>query len=91
MNIQDYIKPELLVLIPVCWGLGLMIKSTPIDNRCIPAILCTSSVLLAGLYVSAAEPQTLAMGVFAGVTQGVICWLAAWLSYDKVIKKNGEE
>jgi len=88
MNIQDYIRPELLILIPVCWGLGLMLKSTPINNQWIPPILCLCSVLLSGLYVYATETETLAMAVFVGATQGVLCWLASWLSYEKVIKTN---
>lgn len=91
MNIQDFIRPELLVLIPVCWGLGLMLKSTPINNQWIPAILCLCSVLLSGLYVYASSAETLAMGVFVGVTQGVLCWVVAWQSYDKIIKPNGGE
>lgn len=88
MNIQDFIRPELLVLIPVCWGIGLAIKSTPINNQWIPALLCLCSVLLASLYVFSTATETTLMGVFVGVTQGIICWLVAWQSYDKIIKTN---
>lgn len=91
MNIQDFIRPELLVLIPVCWGIGLMLKSTPVNNQWIPAALCLCSVLLACLYVFSTATETPSTGIFAGVTQGVIIWLVAWQSYDKIIKPNGEE
>ena len=86
MNIQDYIRPELLILVPVCWGIGLMLKSTPLSNQWIPLILALCSILLSGLYVYASATETLAMGVFVGVTQGMLCWVASWLSYEKVIK-----
>ena len=91
MNIQDFIRPELLVLIPVCWGLGLMLKSTPINNRWIPLILGVCSIMLAILYIIAAGGESIATGIFSGFTQGVVCWLAAWLSYEKIIKKSGGE
>lgn len=86
MNIQDYIKPELLILIPTCWGIGLMIKSTPLNNQWIPLVLALFSVSMSCLWVFAAVTQSVAMGVFMGVTQGILCWLAAWLTYDKAIK-----
>lgn len=88
MNIQDYIMPQLLILIPVCWGIGLMLKSTPLNNQWIPAILCLCSVLLSCLWVFASIAEPVSLGVFTGVTQGVICWLAAWLSYEKAIKSK---
>jgi len=91
MNIQDFIRPELLVLIPVCWGIGLMLKSTPINNQWIPAILGLCSVFLASLYVFSTATETPSAGLWIGVTQGIVCWLVAWQSYDKIIKPNGEE
>jgi len=86
MNIQEYIRPELLILVPVCWGIGLMLKSTPLNNQWIPLILALCSILLSGLYVYAFEDWTLSTGIWVGVTQGMLCWVASWLSYEKVIK-----
>lgn len=91
MNIQDFIRPELLILIPVCWGIGLMLKSTPVNNQWIPAVLCLCSVLLACLYVFSSANEAPPEGIFAGVTQGVLCWLVAWQSYDRIIKPGGNE
>lgn len=91
MNIQEFIRPELLILIPVCWGIGLMLKSTPFNNQWIPAMLCLSCILMSSLYIFATAADTLAMNIFAGITQGVICWLVAWQSYDKLIKPKGKE
>lgn len=88
MNIQDYIKPELLILVPSCWGLGLMLKSTPINNQWIPLVLGIFSVCMACLWVFSTVVEPVTMGVFVAVTQGIICWAAAWLSFDKAIKPN---
>lgn len=87
MDIQNYIMPELLILIPVCWGFGLMIKSTPLNNQWIPLVLGALCVSLSALWVFASSRDNIAMGFFIGITQGVLCWLVAWLSYDKLIKK----
>lgn len=39
MNFEDYIKPELLVLIPVLYLVGLAIKKSNLNDRWIPIVL----------------------------------------------------
>lgn len=93
MNIENFdilsvLKPELAILIPVCWGVGLLVKSSKIKNKYIPIILATTSVIMATLYTFADLGEiNIAMGIFASVTQGIGYWAAAWLGYDKIIKK----
>ena len=71
-NLQDYIKPELLVLIPVLYIVGMILKNTErVDNKYIPAVLGVGGVLLAMLYVMGSEGITL-MGLFTAITQGVL-------------------
>jgi hypothetical protein len=89
MNIMDYVKPELLILIPTCWGIGMVLKATSLNNQAIPGILCLCSVALAGLYVAAQSGGNLPMAIFTGITQGVIAWLVAWVTYEKGIKMIG--
>lgn len=88
--VMQFVKPELLLLIAVVWGLGLVVKASKIENRLIPLVLCVITALLAALWVYATSvitsPQELAMAVFVAVTQGVIIWLVAWVLYDKVVK-----
>jgi hypothetical protein len=68
----------------------MMLKALPkIGNQYIPAILCAVSVALAILWVFATGGENPAMGIFTGITQGVIVWLAAWVSYEKGIKMLG--
>lgn len=93
MNIMNYISPELLVLIPVCWGIGLVLKSSPINNKYIPAILALCSVALACAYVLGTANitgwQAALLAAFTAVTQGLIAWGVAWASYEKGIKLMG--
>ena len=77
MDIQEYIKPELLIMVPVLYGTGMMIKNTEtIADKWIPAILGIMGILLAALYVLATEGGSL-MGAFIGITQGILAASAA--------------
>lgn len=77
MNFQDFIRPELLVLIPVLYLIGAGIKKSNIKDNYIPLILGACGVVLALIYIIAVEPfetSTAAFsGVFAGITQGILC------------------
>jgi len=88
--VLEFIKPELLLLIAVVWGMGLVVKASKIENRFIPLVLCIITAALAALWVYATStitgPQEMAMAVFIAITQGIIIWLVAWVLYDRVIK-----
>ncbi len=92
--ITDYLKPELLVLIPVCWGLGLILKSWPsFADKAIPPVMGVSSVAMAAMWGFAQSPiggyQDALMALFTAIAQGVIASLLANLGYDKVIQPLG--
>jgi len=75
--INQYINPNLLVLIPVLYIIGMVIKSsTSIDNKHIPLLLGILSIVLSLFALFATtEVKTVADGfnlVFAGITQGVL-------------------
>lgn len=72
MTFTDYIRPELLILVPVLYFLGEIIKSSEkIDSRYIPAILGIVGVALSLLYVLGTEAFS-ATGVFTAITQGIL-------------------
>lgn len=77
-NIVNYIKPELLVLIPVLFFCGMALKraKSVADNH-IPLILGAAGVALAVMYVLAISDitswQDVLSSAFAAVTQGVLC------------------
>ena len=71
--IINYVKPELLILIPILNIIGAIIKKLYIDDRHIPLILCGLSVILCCLWIIGNGAQTLADALFSGVIQGILC------------------
>ena len=54
MDFTEYIKPELLILIPVLYIIGMAAKKTSlIANKLIPLIVGTIGILLSVIYVLA--------------------------------------
>ena len=89
MNYQDYIKPELLVLIPVLYIMGLIIKSTEtIKNKYIPALLGLAGIALANLYVLATEGIT-GTALFTAITQGILAAGAAVYANELIDQLSG--
>ena len=76
MNYQDYIKPELLALVPVLYLLGTGLKKSRLPDKFIPLLLGGVSVLLCSLWVTATAPlhsfTDWAMAAFTAVTQGIL-------------------
>lgn len=76
MKFEDFIKPELLVLIPVLYLMGVAVKRSIVRDKAIPFILGAVAVILAGLYVFAttdvSSAKAAVMAVFTAVTQGVL-------------------
>lgn len=72
MEYQEYIKPELLVLVPVLYIIGSILKNTKrVDDRFIPAILGEIGMVLAILWAISSEGLS-GIGVFTGLTQGIL-------------------
>lgn len=75
--LKELIKPELMVVVPVLYLLGVGIrKSVLVNNKDIPLILGGSGVILSTLYlVGTCEctswKHALVM-VFMGITQGIL-------------------
>ena len=87
----DFIKAELLVLVPVLYALGEWIKASKINNRYIPLILGVSGVVLSLIYVLPVSDfacgwRGLLMSIFTSFTQGVLC-AAASVYANQLIKQ----
>ena len=97
MNFEDYIKPELLVLIPVLDLVGVAIKKSNLNDRWIPIVLGAAGVVLAGLYIFATTDMSggkdAVMAVFVALTQGILTAGASVYANQiyKQITKGGEE
>ena len=77
MDFTEYIKPELLILIPVLYVIGMAVKKTTlIADKLIPLAVGAAGIALSVIYVLATAPlgsaQAIAMAVFTALTQGVL-------------------
>ncbi|MBQ8896015.1 MAG: phage holin family protein [Clostridia bacterium] len=97
MDITSYIEPKLLILIPVLYMLGLMIKKSEINDKYIPLILGVMGIILATVYSLIGNElkgaEKLLSVIFAGVTQGLLCASASVYANNifKQMKRNGDE
>lgn len=94
MNYQEFIKPELLILIPVLYFIGMGIKKSSVRDTLIPLILGGAGVALSAIYLFAAEPitgsQAVFTAIFTAITQGVLCAAAAVYT-NQLIKQASRE
>ena len=92
-NFYEYIKPELLILIPVLYFIGVAIKKSNIADRLIPWILGGASIVLCGVWVFAncecGTPRDILTAVFTAFTQGVL--IAGTSVYINQLKKQTTE
>jgi hypothetical protein len=92
MEFKDFIKPELLLLIPILMGIASQLKAMPkVPDYVIPVVVDILGILFAGLYIAAtATDANLAMSLFTGMTQGLLCSLAA-IGLHQTIKQTVEK
>ena len=92
-NIAEYIKPELLMLVPVLYFLGLAIKGSPIKNWRIPYILGAVGILLSLIYIftksGGGEFGEIMQIIFTAVTQGILISGASVYLHNLI--KQGKE
>ena len=88
----NFIKPELLILIPVIYAVGAAIKHSPISSTTIPFILGVVSVFITGLWIFATTPtdgfKNILMALFASITQGILI-AASSVYVNELIKQRG--
>ena len=75
-DVFNFIKPELLILIPVLYFIGLGIKKSSIPNKNIPLLLGIISIFLSTLWVFSTSEinnwQDVTNAVFVSITQGIL-------------------
>ena len=91
--LKEFIKPELLVLIPVLYLLGVALKTSQVADKHIPWILGVASIVLSFLWIVATSIisgwQEAIMVVFIGLTQGVLC-AGASVYVNQLVKQSGK-
>ena len=95
MNYQDYIKAELLILIPVLYFIGIGLKKSKMPDKWIPALLGAFAVVLSALWVISTTKisgiQDMAAAVFTAVTQGILAAGASVYANQLYVQGRKEE
>lgn len=68
---KEHIKPELLVLVPVLYFIGLWLKESKVKDHLIPTILAGCSIFLSALYIISKDGWN-GLSVFTAITQGIL-------------------
>lgn len=93
-NLQEYIKPELLLLIPVLYLIGVAIKRSAIADKFIPWILGGVSVALSAMWVfangSIETGADVATAIFTSITQGILI-AGASVYVNQLVKQTGKD
>lgn len=85
-QLMKLIQPELIVIIVVCYLLGMFIKSIPkVQNWLIPFILLAVAIVLTILYLAVVMGQGFtAKVVILGFIQGLLCASVAVYSNEAI-------
>ena len=88
--IQSYIKPELIILIPVLNIVSSILTKSKIKTVKIPYILGVLSIALTGIYTLATAPSynisNILMAIFTSITQGILLVGASTYIYIIAVK-----
>ncbi len=93
--LKEFICPELVVLIPVLYLIGVGLKkSDAVPDKRIPICLGVVAVCLSALYIGAtrvfASSADIFSAIFAAITQGVLC-AGASVYANQLIKQEGKD
>ena len=93
--LKEFIKPELIILIPVLYLYGMALKKSQVADKNIPWLLGATSIILSYVFVVATSDilgwKEVLMSFFTGVTQGVLCAGASVYVNQLVKQKNKDE
>lgn len=74
--LKEFIKPELLVLVPVLYLVGAWLKKSVVRDKFIPLILGGLGILLCAIWIAATSQittwQDVLLAFFTAVTQGIL-------------------
>lgn len=76
MELKEFIKSELLILIPVLYVVGIGLKKSKLSDTLIPLILGGIAIVLSAAWVIATSDistlKDVAYALFISVTQGIL-------------------
>ena len=91
--LKEFIKPELLITIPVLYLYGMALKKSQVADKHIPWLLGVVSIILCFLFIGATSVingwKEILMATFSGITQGALC-AGASVYINQIIKQSGK-
>lgn len=95
MDFTSYITPELLILIPVIYLLGIGLKKSEMKNKWIPLVLGGISILLSAFWVLGTTNipgwRELLIALFSAITQGILVAGTAVYANQLIVQSKKEE
>ena len=95
MNYLDYIKTELLILVPVLYFVGIGLKKSKLPDKWIPITLGSISVILSAIWVFATTDicgiKEVASAIFTAITQGILLVGASVYANQLYVQARKEE
>ena len=89
--LKSFIKPELIILVPVLFIIGKAIKNSEVKDKFIPIILGVVAIILCSLYVYGTtdiqNSKEFVMSIFVVITQGVLV-AGASVYADQLVKQT---
>ncbi len=77
MDFLEFVKPELMILVPVLYLIGIALKKCIIPDKYIPIVLGCAGIILSTIYLLSVtqivSTQDLWNAIFAAITQGILC------------------
>lgn len=91
---KEFIKPELVILIPVLYLVGMALKNSEVNNKHIPWVLGVMSVIFSTIVVisltNISNLTEVLMAIFSGFTQGVLC-AGASVYVNQIVKQTSKD
>lgn len=95
MELGNYIKPELLILIPVLYFIGMGLKKSALPDKWIPALIGAASIILSAAWVFATSDISVlkeaVYAAFTSITQGVLAAGASVYANQLYVQSKKEE
>ncbi len=95
MDFQNFIKSELLILVPVMYLVGIGLKKSKLPDTYIPITLGAISVVLSAFWIIATtaiiDIRDVALAIFMAVTQGVLAAGASVYANQIYVQSRKEE
>ena len=77
MDFLEFVKPELTILVPVLYLVGIALKKCIMPDKYIPIVLGCAGIILSTIYLLSitqiTSVQDVWIAIFASTTQGILC------------------